>query len=426
MCSECTYATVDSCEYISRGAGCEVHGGVTLFRGSGAGARGYLESDRSRADEYYLEGGVSPAEFSVVDGAGEVIGEGVLTPEQYADWVDWINPFTGESMGVPRVPGEGRKGSPKFAEMVVNAPKSLSIAAALHLDVSDALDVAQKDAMAEIRRWLGQHSVTRVGPRGRQEVVPVEQLETVSVVHKTSRAGDPHRQIHFQIGTRVWAAGAWRGLDTAALFKQQGAIRALGTAVIAAHPHLAEVLDAHGLSLDPVTAEVAELERFNAPMSKRAEQVRRNLSRFEAEWAARHPGQEPGPIITTLLTAMAWDHERPAKKPSNLKDEAGWRAELEALGYTPELPRVVHRPPVALDELRVQQVASRALDRCAAAASTWTLHTVQEHVTRIITETGVRAEPVALCDLIAITTGLAADDCLSVLPPSVMQHDPVA
>ena len=40
-------------------------GGVILFRGSGADARRYLESDRSRADEYYLEGGTSLAEFSV-------------------------------------------------------------------------------------------------------------------------------------------------------------------------------------------------------------------------------------------------------------------------------------------------------------------------------------------------------------------------
>ena len=149
-------------------------------------------------------------------------------------------------MGSPRLPGEegsGKRGSPRFAEMVVNTPKSLSIAAALHPEVSDALDAAQADAVAEIRRFLGLHSVTRVGPRGRQEVVPVERLQTVAVVHKTSRAGDPHRHVHFQIGTRVWAAGRWRGLDTAALFKQQGAIRALGTAVLAAHPGLAEVLD---------------------------------------------------------------------------------------------------------------------------------------------------------------------------------------
>jgi hypothetical protein len=401
-------------------------GGVILFRGLGAAARRYLESDRSQADEYYLQGGVAVAEFSVVDGVGEVVGEGALTPDQYAEWVDWINPFTGESMGTPRQAGDGRRGSPRFAEMVVNAPKSLSIAAALHPDVSEALDAAQKDAMGEIRRWLGQHSVTRVGPRGRQEVVSVEQLETVSVLHKTSRAGDPHRHIHFQIGTRVWAAGAWRGLDTAALFKQQGAIRALGTVVIAAHPQLAAVLDRRGLTLDPVTGEVAELEPFNAPMSKRGAQVTGNLARFEAEWEARHPGQEPGPVVMARLTAMAWDHERPAKKPSNLKDEGGWRAELDALGCTPHLPRRHRPPPMSLDELRVQQIASRALDRCAAAASTWTRHTVQEHVTRIITETGVRAEPAALRDLIAITTRLAVEDCLSVLPPGLVRPEHVA
>ena len=156
-----------------------------------------------------------------------------LDAEAYAGWVDWIDPLTGSSMGTPRLPGEegtAKRGSPRFAEMVVNTPKSLSIAAALHPEVSDALDAAQADAVAEIRRFLALHSVTRVGPRGRQEVVPVERLQTVAVVHKTSRAGDPHRHVHFQIGTRVWAAGRWRGLDTAALFKQQGAIRALGTA----------------------------------------------------------------------------------------------------------------------------------------------------------------------------------------------------
>ena len=106
----------------------------------------------------------------MVDGEGVVIGEGALSPDDYAQWVDWINPLTGESMGKPRLPGEGRLGSPRFAEMVVNTPKSLSIAAALHPEVSEALDVAQRDAMGEMRRWFGQHSVTRVGPRGKQEL----------------------------------------------------------------------------------------------------------------------------------------------------------------------------------------------------------------------------------------------------------------
>ena len=49
-------------------------GGVILFRGSGTDARRYLESDRSRADDYYLEGGTDLAEFAAVDAHGEVIG----------------------------------------------------------------------------------------------------------------------------------------------------------------------------------------------------------------------------------------------------------------------------------------------------------------------------------------------------------------
>ncbi len=106
------------------------------------------------------------------------------------------DPLAKTSMGKPRLPGEegaAKHGSPRFAEMVVNAPKSLAIAAAVHPDVSDALDAAHVDAVAEVRRFLGLHSVTRVGPRGRQEVVLVERLQTVAVVHRTSRAGDPHR-----------------------------------------------------------------------------------------------------------------------------------------------------------------------------------------------------------------------------------------
>lgn len=217
-------------------------GGVILFRGTGAAARRYVEADRSRADEYYLGADNALSEYTVLDASGEVTAAMSLSAVEYEGWVDWHDPVTGESMGTPRNPGEGSKGSPLFAEMTINAPKSLSVAAALHPEVSSALDQAQQDALGEIRRWLGQHSVIRVGPRDAREVLPIEQMQVVGIRHKTSRAGDPHRHIHMQIGTRVFAAGKWRALDTAALFKQQGAIRALGTAVIAAHPHLAQTL----------------------------------------------------------------------------------------------------------------------------------------------------------------------------------------
>ncbi len=88
-----------------------VKGGVTLFRGPGTAARRYLESDRSTADEYYLEAGTALAEFTVTEAAGETVARTGLNPEQYAGWVDWIHPLTGEQMGTPREAGDGRKGS---------------------------------------------------------------------------------------------------------------------------------------------------------------------------------------------------------------------------------------------------------------------------------------------------------------------------
>jgi conjugative relaxase-like TrwC/TraI family protein len=404
-----------------------MHGGVILFRGTGADARRYVEADRSRADDYYLGAEASVAEFTALDGDGNVTATLGLDPEAYSAWVDWTNPLTGESMGRPRLPGEGRQGSPRFAEMVVNAPKSLSIAAALHPEVSEALDRAQQDAVAEIQHWLAQHSVTRVGPRGKQEVVPVEALQTVAVSHRTSRAGDPHRHIHFQIGTRVWAAGRWRALDTAAFFRQQGAIRALGTAVIAAHPELAEVLDRHGLTLDPVSGEVVELERFNGVMSKRGEQVRKHLERLEAAWEAAHPGESIGPVVSSRLAAQAWAHERPAKKPTTLREEHAWETELREAGYDPAtLRRPARHAPASLDDLSVQAVANRALDRCAAGSSAWTRHTVQEHATRIMTEYGVQAAPAEIRDFVSIATALAMEDCFSILPPGAAAPEHVA
>ena len=389
-------------------------GGVILFHGSGAAARRYVEADRSRADEYYLGADDAVVEYAVLDASGEVPATRSLSADEYEGWVDWINPETGESMGIPRAATEGTKGSPLFAEMTINAPKSLSVAAALHPEVSDALDAAQQDALAEIRRWLGQHSVTRVGPRNAREIVPIEHMQIVGIRHKTSRAGDPHRHIHMQIGTRIFAAGKWRALDTSALFKQQGAIRALGTAVIAAHPQLAQTLAGHGLTLSPASGEVIELEPFNAVMSKRSAQIKRNLERLEAEWEAQHPGEELGPVMTARLQGIAWTHQRPGKKPADLKNEAWWVQELRDAGY--ESAASEHRavqPAVAVDELSVQEVASRALDRSASGASAWTRHTIQEHVTRITTEHGVQATPAELREFITLTTELGVSDCLT-------------
>ncbi|MFT4081855.1 MAG: relaxase domain-containing protein [Nocardioides sp.] len=70
-------------------------------------------------------------------------------------------------------------------------PKTWSLAAALHPEVSAALDAAQDRAAEQIVVFVAQHATTRVGPRGRQVQVPVERIEAAVIRHYTSRAGDP-------------------------------------------------------------------------------------------------------------------------------------------------------------------------------------------------------------------------------------------
>src|SRR5690606_4120590 len=120
-----------------------MHGGVIPFRGTGADALRYVEADRSRADDYYLGAEATLAQFMALDGSGEVTAELALDPEADAGWVDWENLLNGVRLGKPRGAGSDRKSSPRFMEMVVHTPKSLSLAAALPPEVSDVLDPAQ-------------------------------------------------------------------------------------------------------------------------------------------------------------------------------------------------------------------------------------------------------------------------------------------
>ena len=64
--------------------------------------------------------------------------------------------------------------------------------------------------------------------------------------HYTSRAGDPHRHLHLQIGARVLAAGKWRGLHTVGVRDSLSAINGIGHAAVACDPQFRAALAAHG------------------------------------------------------------------------------------------------------------------------------------------------------------------------------------
>lgn len=237
-----------------------VHGGVKFYRGAAKAARSYVERDRSRADDYYLGEGTGVAErlTATPDGVERV---GSMDGDTYEQWVGGIDIDTGVNKG--RLLKDER--ALRFVEVTVNGPKTWSLAAALHPEISAALDAAQDKAATEIVGWVASQATTRVGPRGRQVQVPVEKIEAAVIRHYTSRAGDPHRHLHLQISARICAAGGWRGIHSVGFRDSIEAINGIGHAAVATDPEFRAALAAHGLTLDPETNEIRELAPYVAP-----------------------------------------------------------------------------------------------------------------------------------------------------------------
>src|SRR3954451_13335614 len=162
-----------------------MHGGVKVYRGAASAARAYVEADRSRVDDYYLAEGTGLARrFGAKPGvAVEDLGE--LDGDGYEQWVAGRDPDTGIPRGRLRQDGN----AVRFVEITVNGPKTWSLAAALDPDVSAAYGAARGRPAEQIIGWVAEHAPTRIGPRGRQVQVPVEQVEAVTIRHYTSRAG---------------------------------------------------------------------------------------------------------------------------------------------------------------------------------------------------------------------------------------------
>jgi TrwC relaxase len=281
-----------------------VHGGMKVYAGAPGAARHYVEANRGRADDYYLSEGTGLARRYTAGPDRPVTELAPLTGDAYESWVAGRDPDT----GVPRGRLRDDDRAVRFVEVVVNGPKSWSLAAALHPDVAAAYDAAQDRAAAQVIEWLVQHATTRIGPRGGQVQVPVERLEAVTVAHHTSRAGDPHWHLHLQINARVFGAGKWRGLHTVGVRDSLAAINGVGHAAVATDPQFRAVLAAHGYVLDR-TGEILQLAEYVGPFSARAAQIGLNVDRYEREWTQANPGDQPG------LQVLAGDAGRTRRHP---------------------------------------------------------------------------------------------------------------
>lgn len=280
-----------------------MHGGVKFYRGSATAARSYVEADRARADHYYLAEGAGVAAHYIAHhksetagaqgGAPSVMRSSDLDGPTYERWVAGRDVVTDAPKGRLRTDERALR----FVEVVVNGPKTWSLAAALHPDLAAALDAAQDRAATEIIGWLARHATSRVGPRGRQVQVPIENLEAAVVRYYTSRAGDPHRHLHLQVSARVFAHGSWRGLHSVGVVDSIEAINGIGHAAVMCDPEFRQALAEHGYRLEPDTGEVTALAPYVGAFSARAAQITGNTDRYEAEWRRDHPGKEPGPRL---------------------------------------------------------------------------------------------------------------------------------
>src|SRR5688572_6530111 len=280
---------------------------MKVYAGPPAAARHYLEADRGRADDYYLAEGAGVARRFTAT-AGQVAERAPLAGDGYEAWVAGRDP----DRGAPRGRLRTDERAVRFVEVVVNGPKSWSLAAAAHPDIAAAYDAAQDRAASEVIGWLAGHATTRVGPRGGQVQVPVQILEAVTVRHYTSRAGDPHRHLHLQLGARVFAAGKWRGLHTVGMRDFLAAINGIGHAAVACDPQFRAVLAAHGYTLDG-TGEIQGLAAYVGPFSARAAQIGRNLDRYERDWTTAHPGEAARPGLRRAWDARAWGRRPPGQ-----------------------------------------------------------------------------------------------------------------
>ena len=158
------------------------------------------------------------------------------------------------------------------------------------------------------------------------------------VRHYTSRAGDPHRHLHLQVNARVFAAGRWRGLHSVGVVDSIEAINGIGHAAVDVRPRSSGTRSPHTATPStPTPARSPSSRPYVGAFSARASQITRNLDRYEAEWRAEHPGEEPGPGLRRAWDRRAWAQARPDKVVP--KDGAQlaerWREELPDLGFTP-------------------------------------------------------------------------------------------
>lgn len=370
-------------------------GGFKAFRGAAPTAAAYLlETTSARLDEYYSEGEDRSIQHVVLSDGG--IEQGTLSSEEFKAWMEHRDPETGQQRGTFRqrmyVGEDGALkmgGTPLFQETLISSSKSLSLAAAADPRIAEALEAAQARAAVAGAVALKDHAVTRVGPKGGQYQVKLEQMEITSVQHKTSRAGDPHFHRHVQLVPKGLAEGKWRAIDGKTLYRLSGRVHAAADLSMSTDMELRAAIAQAGYTWIPGEGggKIAEFEPLVDSFSTRRDQIEANRESQEAQWRAEHPGQEPGPKQLRAWDQLGWAQQRPQKSVKG--QDASF--DVEELGRGLGSVEGTNLDQILAgqraDQIDPEIIAMTALDDLSQQHSAWSTADMKAAIDRRIAQT---------------------------------------
>lgn len=329
------------------------------------------------------------------------IREDLLTRDQLKDWVDGLDPLTGER--------RGRDLESPVADLIldatINAPKSFSIAAMLDPDLAAAYEDLQ-DRLRDriVKLWQSELNARRgKGGAIREDLA---RIEVVELRHERSRSLDPHKHRHLWLNVKVQGQdGKWSSIDTRVALRFQNVINAEGDLTSRTDPAWISALAAKGFTLND-EGEIAQLQHLVRPLSKRSAQIEANKTVRTVWWKQQHPGQEPSRDVLSQIDHWAWAVGRP-NKPGGL-DEDGWAALVREELWTANPALGIQRSPARLPSVSVQDLdlellaAKAVVDadaRSTGSGGRFSIMDVRAGAIRAIAATGVVADRVILAKI---------------------------
>jgi exodeoxyribonuclease V alpha subunit len=367
-----------------------VRSAISYALNGGCDAASRLPTGAAALATYGNSGAVTVTRFTVTDGATRA---DELDRDQLAAWVDGLDPHTGER--------RGRDLSAPNADLVldgtINAPKSYSLVALLHLELAKEFEALQ-DRLRDriITTWQRELNARRgAGGRIRERL---HQVEVVELQHRRSRALDPHIHRHLWLSVKVLGAdGVWSNVDSRVAMKLHTLVNAEGDLAARTDSEWIDALARHGYTLN-ADGEVAEVAHAVRALSRRSNQIEANRAVLLAEWRAAHPGQEPSRDILQQLDRRAWAQGRPGK-PKDLREDR-WELMIRDELATIDPSLLAARAPIMLEatpvgDLDIELLAARAVvdadARSSAYGGRFSMFDIRAGATRAVAAAGVVA-----------------------------------